>query len=112
MKIRSFTVKTNSIIEEWKASVALLQINLERDYLVYFDIYGEGINENPKGVLSIDQEGTLFVHKPVDYEEKTVLKVALFILLQMVFSSGLILNHVFHSAADIWSQKGQLPNWH
>uniref|UniRef100_A0A3Q1K209 Cadherin domain-containing protein n=1 Tax=Anabas testudineus TaxID=64144 RepID=A0A3Q1K209_ANATE len=46
-----------------------------REYLVYFDIYGEGVDKEPKGVISINQDGTLFVHKPVDYEMKTMLKL-------------------------------------
>ncbi|XP_029006658.1 cadherin-like protein 26 [Betta splendens] len=54
---------------------ALGKINVERNYWIFYDIYGEGVNESPKGVISIDQEGTLFVHKPVDYEEKTLLKL-------------------------------------
>lgn len=41
-----------------------------------FDLYGEGMDEEPKGVLTIDKEsGTLYVNRAVDYEEKTVLKV-------------------------------------
>ncbi|KAL7407698.1 hypothetical protein ABVT39_012237 [Epinephelus coioides] len=51
-------------------------IKIERDYQVYFDLYGEGVDEEPKGVLSIHKEsGTMSVHKALDYEEKTVLKL-------------------------------------
>ncbi|XP_035517596.1 cadherin-like protein 26 [Morone saxatilis] len=52
------------------------KINIEREYQVYFDLFGEGVDEEPKGVLSIHKEsGTVYVHRPVDYEEKTVLKL-------------------------------------
>ncbi|XP_038551447.1 cadherin-like protein 26 isoform X2 [Micropterus salmoides] len=52
------------------------KINIERDYLVYFDIFGEGVDEEPKGVLSIHKEsGTVSVHRAVDYEEKEMLKL-------------------------------------
>ncbi|GLD62222.1 cadherin-like protein 26 [Lates japonicus] len=50
------------------------KISVDRNHLVYFDLYGEGVDEDPKGVISIHKEsGTLSVHKPVDYEEKTKL---------------------------------------
>lgn len=45
------------------------QIELDRKYLVNFALYGEGVNEEPKGVLSINgQTGEICVHKKVDYE--------------------------------------------
>ncbi|XP_056589944.1 cadherin-like protein 26 [Triplophysa dalaica] len=44
-------------------------IELDRKYLVNFALYGEGVTEEPKGVLSInDQTGEICVHKKVDYE--------------------------------------------
>ncbi|KAL3059134.1 hypothetical protein OYC64_011128 [Pagothenia borchgrevinki] len=52
------------------------KITIDRDYRVRFDLYGEGMDEEPKGVLTIDKEsGTLYVNRAVDYEEKTVLKL-------------------------------------
>ncbi|XP_029908320.1 cadherin-like protein 26 [Myripristis murdjan] len=52
------------------------KINIERRYRVYFELYGEGVDEEPKGVLSIDRAtGTVSVHKAVDYEEMKVLKL-------------------------------------
>ncbi|XP_023283791.1 cadherin-like protein 26 [Seriola lalandi dorsalis] len=52
-------------------------ISIERDHRVYFDLYGEGVDEDPKGVLSIDKEsGILSIHRPVDYEEKKLLKLS------------------------------------
>ncbi|KAJ0023247.1 hypothetical protein NQD34_003146, partial [Periophthalmus magnuspinnatus] len=50
------------------------QIDIDRAYRVHFELSGEGVDQEPKGVLSIDKEsGILFVHKPVDYEEKDLL---------------------------------------
>ncbi|KAJ0068536.1 hypothetical protein NL108_008921 [Boleophthalmus pectinirostris] len=50
------------------------KIDIERAYRVHFDLYGEGVDEEPKGVLSIDKEnGMIYVHKPVDFEEKELL---------------------------------------
>ncbi|XP_033938861.1 cadherin-like protein 26 isoform X1 [Pseudochaenichthys georgianus] len=52
------------------------KITIDRDYQARFDLYGEGMDEEPKGVLTIDKEsGTLYVNRAVDYEEKTVLKL-------------------------------------
>ncbi|XP_054473281.1 cadherin-like protein 26 [Anoplopoma fimbria] len=42
----------------------------------HFKLYGEGVDEEPKGVLSIHKEtGTVSVHRAVDYETKTMLKL-------------------------------------
>lgn len=47
-------------------------------YRVYFDLFGEGVDEEPKGVFSIHKEtGVVSVHKAVDYEKKTMFKVRL-----------------------------------
>ncbi|XP_041837178.1 cadherin-like protein 26 [Melanotaenia boesemani] len=52
------------------------KVNVERKYQVQFELFGEGVEEEPKGVLSIDRDsGFLYVHRAVDYEEKTVLKL-------------------------------------
>ncbi|KAK9529448.1 hypothetical protein VZT92_013539 [Zoarces viviparus] len=52
------------------------KINIERAYRVYFDLYGEGVDKEPKGVLSIHKEsGIVSVHRAVDYEENKTLKL-------------------------------------
>ncbi|XP_056293332.1 cadherin-like protein 26 [Pseudoliparis swirei] len=52
------------------------KINIERSYPVHFDLFGEGVDEDPKGVLSIHKEsGTVYVHRAVDYEEHAMLKL-------------------------------------
>ncbi|XP_072239325.1 cadherin-like protein 26 [Leuresthes tenuis] len=55
---------------------ALGKVNIDRKYQVYFELFGEGVDEEPKGVLSIQKDsGTLYVHRALDYEEKTMLKL-------------------------------------
>ncbi|KAM9361771.1 cadherin-like protein 26 [Symphorus nematophorus] len=52
------------------------KITIERQYNIYFDLLGEGVDEEPVGVLSIDKEsGMVCVHKAVDYEKYTLLKL-------------------------------------
>ncbi|KAM4613816.1 cadherin-like protein 26 [Polymixia lowei] len=52
------------------------KIDIDRRYRVYYDLFGEGVDEEPKGVLSIHKEsGTVSVHKALDYEHKTYLKL-------------------------------------
>lgn len=56
----------------------VFQINIKRDDKVYFDLYGQGVDEEPRGVFSMDTEtGTLYAHQPVDYEQHKMLKVGL-----------------------------------
>ncbi|KAM4588696.1 cadherin-like protein 26 [Odontesthes bonariensis] len=55
---------------------ALGKVNIDRKYQVYFELFGEGVDEEPKGVLSIEKDsGTLYVHRALDYEQKTMLKL-------------------------------------
>lgn len=53
-------------------------INIDQEYGVYFDLLGEGVDQKPVGVLSIHKEsGMVYVHKPVDYEERSMLRLKL-----------------------------------
>ncbi|XP_076607840.1 cadherin-like protein 26 [Chaetodon auriga] len=74
---RSWIIDSFTIEEEHPGPFpyVLGKINIKRDYGTYFDLFGEGVDEEPKGVLSIDDSGTVFVHRAVDYEEKTMLKL-------------------------------------
>ncbi|XP_005450276.1 cadherin-like protein 26 isoform X2 [Oreochromis niloticus] len=46
------------------------KVNIDRQNRLNFKLYGEGVDEAPMGVISIDKEsGMLYVHKAVDYEE-------------------------------------------
>ncbi|KAM6980812.1 cadherin-like protein 26 [Aplochiton taeniatus] len=54
------------------------KIEIERKYTVNFELHGEGVEEEPKGVLSIDKDsGIVFVHKALDYEVHKILKLRL-----------------------------------
>ncbi|KAG7495313.1 cadherin 26 [Solea senegalensis] len=75
---RSWIIDSFTIEEEHPGPFpyVLGKVNIERDYRVYFDLYGEGVDEEPRGVLSIHKDsGTIYVHKAVDYEERTMLKL-------------------------------------
>ncbi|XP_029287289.1 LOW QUALITY PROTEIN: cadherin-like protein 26, partial [Cottoperca gobio] len=52
------------------------KVHIDRAYQVSFDLFGEGMDKEPKGLLSIDKEsGTVSVHRAVDYEQKATLKL-------------------------------------
>nr|XP_046241227.1 cadherin-like protein 26 [Scatophagus argus] len=75
---RSWIIDSFTIEEENPGPFpyVLGNISINRNYRVYFDLFGEGVDEEPKDVFSIDKEsGILLVHRAVDYEEKTMLKL-------------------------------------
>ncbi|KAG7229629.1 hypothetical protein INR49_012673 [Caranx melampygus] len=52
------------------------KIELDREYRIYFDLFGQGVDEYPEKILSIDKgSGMLSVHGPVDYEKIKVLQL-------------------------------------
>ncbi|XP_076012973.1 cadherin-like protein 26 [Genypterus blacodes] len=75
---RSWIIDSLSIEEEHPGPFPyeLGKIDVVREYRIHFDLYGEGVDEEPKGVLSIDKDtGIVYVHKAVDYEDKSKLKL-------------------------------------
>ncbi|XP_029359003.1 cadherin-like protein 26 [Echeneis naucrates] len=75
---RTWIIDSFTIEEEYPGPFpyVLGQINVDRKYQVYFDLSGEGVDEDPKGVISIHKEsGFLTVYKSVDYEEKRLLRL-------------------------------------
>ncbi|KAL7864501.1 hypothetical protein AOLI_G00159210 [Acnodon oligacanthus] len=51
-------------------------IELDKKYLVNFGLRGSGVDEEPKGVMKIDQRnGQILVYKKVDYETFQLLKL-------------------------------------
>ncbi|XP_064154575.1 cadherin-like protein 26 [Anguilla rostrata] len=51
-------------------------VKVERDYQVGFSLHGKGVDEEPKGILSIDKEtGVIYVNGKVDYEQHQKLKL-------------------------------------
>ncbi|XP_056324351.1 cadherin-like protein 26 [Danio aesculapii] len=73
---RSWIIDSFDIVEEHPGPFPyeLGQIKLDRSYIVEFGLKGKGVDENPKGVLSIDSKtGVIMVHRKVDYEQFSVL---------------------------------------
>ncbi len=63
---------------ECKVFGVVLQVNIKQDVLMHFELFGQGVDEEPKGVLSINGDtGMVYVHKALDYEERKMLKVRL-----------------------------------
>lgn len=51
-------------------------MSVDREYQIYFELHGQGVDEEPMGVISIDEfSGMLNVHKAVDYEKWHTLEV-------------------------------------
>ncbi|TRY57426.1 hypothetical protein DNTS_031421 [Danionella cerebrum] len=75
---RSWIIDSFDIVEEHPGPFPyeLGQINLDRNYLVEFILKGHGVDEEPKGVLSIDSKtGVIHVHRKVDYEQFSILRL-------------------------------------
>lgn len=54
----------------------VLQINIEETVRKEVDLFGEGVDEEPKGLLFFDKtNGAVYVLRPVDYEQKNILMV-------------------------------------
>nr|XP_055039585.1 cadherin-like protein 26 isoform X1 [Misgurnus anguillicaudatus] len=75
---RSWIIDSFDIVEEHPGPYPfeLGQIKLDRSYSVEFLLKGKGVDEEPKGVLSINPTtGLIKVHRKVDYEQFRVLKL-------------------------------------
>ncbi|XP_059385047.1 cadherin-like protein 26 [Carassius carassius] len=73
---RAWIIDSFEIVEEHPGPFPydLGQIKLDRSYLVEFKLKGKGVDEDPKGVLSIDPKtGVIKVHRKVDYEQYSLL---------------------------------------
>ncbi|XP_019214209.1 cadherin-like protein 26 [Oreochromis niloticus] len=54
------------------------EVNIDRKHPIYFELQGQGVDEEPSEVISIDKEfGVLYVHKAVDYEQWQTLELRL-----------------------------------
>lgn len=53
----------------------MLQIELERSYLVRYQLKGQGVDTEPTGILDIDKEGNVLVYRKLDFENKQGIKV-------------------------------------
>ncbi len=46
----------------------VFQVELNTSYLVNYKLHGDGVDKDPKNILSINQSGSVLVHGRVDYE--------------------------------------------
>ncbi|XP_036406876.1 cadherin-like protein 26 [Megalops cyprinoides] len=79
---RSSTVASFTIAEEHPGPFPyeLGIINMKTNYPVRFALQGQGVEKDPVGTLSVDQDtGRIYVHKKVDYELYKVLRPELVI---------------------------------
>lgn len=54
------------------------QLNIEKHILSEYIIRGQGIDQDPKGIFSINPtEGSIYVHGKVDYEKYKHLTVSI-----------------------------------
>uniref|UniRef100_A0A9J8CCC9 Cadherin 26, tandem duplicate 2 n=1 Tax=Cyprinus carpio carpio TaxID=630221 RepID=A0A9J8CCC9_CYPCA len=44
------------------------KVELTDSYLINYVLRGQGVDEEPKNILSIDQSGVIYVHRKMDYE--------------------------------------------
>ncbi|XP_030623659.1 cadherin-like protein 26 [Chanos chanos] len=74
---RAWIIDSFSIEEEHPGPFPyeLGQLSLEKKFMLNFVVHGQGVDEDPKGILEIDNEGVITVHKKVDYEKYKVLRV-------------------------------------
>ncbi|KAJ8360840.1 hypothetical protein SKAU_G00173650 [Synaphobranchus kaupii] len=71
--IDSFTIEEES---PGPFPYVLGNVHVDRDYQVKFKLHGDGVDEDPKGVLRINEKnGVIYVLGKVDYETKKVLKL-------------------------------------
>ncbi|XP_063071878.1 cadherin-13 [Engraulis encrasicolus] len=76
---RAWIIDSFSIVEEHPGPYPyeLGQIHVERKYRVAFELHGSGVDEEPKGLLSINEEtGIVMVHYKIDYEQYKLLKLS------------------------------------
>ncbi|XP_016331302.1 cadherin-like protein 26, partial [Sinocyclocheilus anshuiensis] len=78
-KKRAWVVDSLSMEEEHTGPFPykLGDLNIEKKVIEEFSIHGQGINKDPKGVLSVDSNGSDYAHGKVDYEEYKRLRITL-----------------------------------
>ncbi|XP_051947936.1 cadherin-like protein 26 isoform X2 [Xyrauchen texanus] len=77
-KTRAWIVNTLSMEEEQRGPFPykLGDLNTEKNVFMEYSIHGQGIDRDPKGILSIDKtDGSIYVHGKVDYEEYNKLTI-------------------------------------
>ncbi|KAF4096997.1 cadherin-like protein 26 [Onychostoma macrolepis] len=52
-------------------------LNIEKKVIEEYSIHGQGIDKDPKGILSVARNGSVYAHGKVDYEEYRKLRITL-----------------------------------
>ncbi|XP_043080859.1 protocadherin Fat 2-like isoform X2 [Puntigrus tetrazona] len=52
-------------------------LNIEKKVLEEYSIHGQGIDKDPKGILSVSRNGSVYAHGKVDFEEYRKLRITL-----------------------------------
>ncbi|XP_042347606.1 cadherin-like protein 26 [Plectropomus leopardus] len=74
---RNWIIESFTIDEGYEGTFPYLlgKVNIENN-LTFFRISGQGVEKDPKNVFSINENtGEIFVHRAVDYEKYTVIKL-------------------------------------
>ncbi|KAL0159139.1 hypothetical protein M9458_047215, partial [Cirrhinus mrigala] len=50
-------------------------LNIEKKVIEEYSVHGQGIDQDPKGILSINRNGSVYVHGKVDYEQYRRLRI-------------------------------------
>ncbi|XP_058619518.1 cadherin-like protein 26 isoform X3 [Onychostoma macrolepis] len=67
---RAWIIDSFTIEEEYPGPFPykIGKVELDRSYLVNYILHGDGVDNDPKNILSIDKSGYVLVHGKVDYE--------------------------------------------
>ncbi|KAK2885911.1 hypothetical protein Q8A67_016748 [Cirrhinus molitorella] len=78
-KKRSWIVDTLSVEEEHVGPFPykLGDLNIEKNIIEKSTIRGQGIDQDPKGILSVYRNGSVYINGKVDYEEYRRLRISL-----------------------------------
>lgn len=73
----------------------MLQIRIKETIREHIDLFGEGVDEEPKGLLFFNKtSATVYVLRPVDYEQKNKLMVKLTNTSHLCFTNLIYLTYL------------------
>ncbi|XP_056126664.1 cadherin-like protein 26 isoform X2 [Rhinichthys klamathensis goyatoka] len=74
---RAWIIESFTIEEEHPGPFPYIlgKIELDRSYLVRYELKGQGVDLEPTGILDIDRDGKVSVYRKVDFENKQGIKV-------------------------------------
>ncbi|KTG37522.1 hypothetical protein cypCar_00018483 [Cyprinus carpio] len=78
-KKRAWIVDSLSMEEEHTGPFPykLGDLNIEKKVIEEYSIHGQGIDKDPKGILSVNRNGSVYAHGKVDFEEYRKLRITL-----------------------------------